>query len=188
MLERCLESVYAQTMPVDIMVRADPHRKGAAATRNAALEEVDTEFVGFLDDDDRLYPQHFEVLHRALENGADVAYPWFDLEYLGYVHNEKDPLRLRGRNVIGQPFDPDALRINNYVPVTTLCRTDTVKKVGGFPMPFAEDWPREDCEDWGLWVRILNAGGKFVHVPERTWRWVHWGGNTSGKGQRSTGW
>lgn len=90
-------------------------------------------------------------------------YPWFD------VHGGTDPLAAHE----GLPFDPGELRLNNYVPVTTLVRTDLAHAVGGFP--------QQQQVDWGFLIRLLDAGATFVHLAERTWCWRHWSGNTSGR-------
>jgi len=86
--------------------------------------------------------------------------------------------------VLGQPFDPAALRESNYIPVTALVRATRFVQVGGFPEPNSEDWPHPDCEDWALWLRLLDAGAKFSHLPERTWTWEWHGRNTSGRPDR----
>jgi GT2 family glycosyltransferase len=162
-LVEALASVAKQTRPVDqISVAIDHEHLGAPATRNRAMAAVDCEWTAFLDDDDAWRPLHIERLLSTAENcHADLVYPWFDVE------GGSDPL---GRE--GVPFDAEAVRLANYIPVTVLVRTEAVRAVGGFPsLP---------CEDWELWLRLLDAGAKFVHLPERTWIWNHWGGNLSG--------
>jgi len=168
-LERALGSVRAQTVPVAwTMVMHDIERTGAAATRNRALAKVDTEWVAFCDDDDEWYPNHLRLCARhARLTGADVVYPGYDID-------GEDPI-----DCFGIPFDPFLLRRRNYIPVTTLCRTELVRKAGGF-----QEHPDENgdpCEDWGLWLALLDAGAKFSHLPQRTWLW-HNGNGTRGRG------
>ena len=148
----------------------DVERIGAAANRNRALAVVDTEWVAFLDDDDELLPQHLRVCARhAYLTGADVVYP--DSEVVGGDH----PV-----NVFDFDFDPTLLRRRNYIPVTVLARTELVKQVGGFqPHP---DENGDPCEDWGLWLALVDAGATFSHVPQRTWIW-HVGNGTKGRGR-----
>lgn len=170
-----------------LWVQIDEEGEGAAATRNRALEEAHlagapAEYTAFLDDDDEFLPDHLPAcLEFARETGADVVYPWFNIQLHGQTRNDLDPLKMRGGPTFGQKFDADALRINNFIPVTTLIRTDLLYEVGGFPVPGTEEWPHEDCEDWALWLRLLDAGAQFAHLPVRTWTW-HWHGkNTSGR-------
>jgi glycosyltransferase involved in cell wall biosynthesis len=164
LLERALDSVEAQILqPVQVIVEFDAHGKGAAVTRNWALAKVQTDWVAFLDSDDEFKPIHLRACFRhAGLTGADVVYP-------GYNTVGEDPI-----GCFGMPFDGDLLRGRNYIPVTTLCRTDLVRKVGGFqPHP---DENGDPCEDWGLWLALLDAGAVFSHLPQRTWIWRTTGG------------
>lgn len=150
LLARAIQCVADQSvLPKDHLIALDLHRSDKpAALRNKLVEKVDTEWVAFLDDDDELEPYHLAYL-MAASQGADVVYPYSTI---------------RGRNDISfnRPFDADVLRRGNYIPVTTLVKTETFRKVGGFPL----DW---EPEDWHLWLNILDAGGVFVNVPVRTW-------------------
>lgn len=176
--DRAVRSVRAQTRAADALVSAfDLRHEGAAATRNRALESVRTQWVAFLDDDDVLKPGHLELLEQhAVETGADLVYPWFD------VVNGFDPFP----QYEGRPFDPVTLRTaQNYVPVTVLARTELVVDAGGFEPRSSSTAPgASPCEEWGLWLKMLSAGAEFSHLPLRTWEW-HWHpGNTSGRGDR----
>lgn len=167
-LIRALASVDAQTMrPATVLIEADVNREGPAAVRNRMLAKVTTEWVAFLDDDDELYPDHLRRLIRyARLSGLDVAYPGWDGD---------DPT-----GMFGLPFDPVLLAERNYIPVTALARTEMVRAAGGFqPHPDAGGDP---CEDWGLWLAMLDLGAKFGHLPVRTWRWNP--GGTRGRPDR----
>lgn len=173
LLKRAMRSVLNQyIMPLDIVVVTDVNHDGAAITRNRGLHLVDTEYVAFLDDDDYLHSDHIDECMSAIrDQNADVVYPWFD------VVNGTDPL-----GMFDKPFDPEHLKTSNYIPITVVARTQTLKDVGGFtPHPDAAGHPNED---WGCWLAVHNAGGKIVHVPEKTWVWDHATGNTSGRGDR----
>lgn len=160
-LGRALRSVQAQALPVrDVHVALDAEGRGAAHTRNRGLDLVNTEWVAFLDDDDEFKPNHLRACARhAVLTGADLVYPWWD---------GPDDI-----GMYGLPFDAALLRRRNYIPVTVLARTALVRAAGGFV-----DHPDENgdpCEDWGLWLKLLDAGARFSHLPQRTWIW-HPGG------------
>ena len=157
-LARALESVRRQTLrAVDVVVQPDLAREGAAATRNRALERVTTEHVAFVDDDDELYPQHLKLCARyATLQGVDVVYPGYDCD--------DDPV-----NCFGIPFDASLLRQRNFIPVTVLARTELVLAAGG--LQERPDEHGDPCEDWGLWLAMLDRGAKFGHLPVKTWRW-----------------
>lgn len=169
-LARAVQSVSRQTLQPDhLIITPDPHHTGSAATRNRGLTSVTTEWVAFCDDDDELMPHHLdELLRCAIAHDADVVYPGC------HVIGGTDP-----HDRFGQPFDPDLLRQKSYIPVTSLCRTGMVKAVGGFSLPEGSIY-----DDWGLYLKLLRVGAKFVHHPVKTWHWHVDGGNTSGSGAR----
>lgn len=170
MLARAVASVEAQTLPARPVLQLDETRAGAAATRNAGLARAETPWVAFLDSDDELHPQHLERCATFLgAAGADLVYPWFDR--VGWI----DPWPERE----GRPFDAAALRRGNYIPMTVLVRRRLLLDVGGF-QPDRTLAPPAECEDWGTWLRLLDAGARFVHLPERTWTWYAHGRNTAG--------
>lgn len=147
-------SVDAQTRPVDeIRVEHDVHHQGPAATRNRAVMWTSSEWLAFLDDDDVWLPNHVETL-LAHADGFDVIYP--DCELVG-DHN--------GLHV-NADFNPLTLRLGNYIPITALVRRSAFMAAGMFS---ADD----RFEDWGLWLRLVDCGARFLHVPVTTWeyRW-----------------
>lgn len=185
LLLRALASVKAQTRPADeVLVEVDGAGDGAAATRNRALEKVAGEWVAFLDDDDMWHPWHLEhLLARQAATGADVVYPWF--EGMGTDEGVLTTL-VDGQHVspFGVEFGPEQAEhlrtAANFIPICVLARTELLRQVGGFtPPPWAS--PDNPCEDWGCWVKLVEAGARFAHLPERTWRWVGRAGHTSGR-------
>lgn len=170
LLGRALASVARQTAHAPrVIVEMDGRRTGAAATRQRALERVETPYVAFLDDDDELFPRHLELLlAEQKRTGADLVYPWFE------VHGGTDPIA----HHFGKPFDADELRRGNYIPITVLARTQSVLDAGGFREETNEQgWTNED---WVCWRSMADNGATFVHLPRRTWTWYHHGQNTSG--------
>jgi hypothetical protein len=69
--------------------------------------------------------------------------------------------------------------MQNYIPITVLVRTYLLHNAGGFQSRGNPDNP---CEDWGMWLKLLDEGAKFVHHSGRTWEWIWHHGNTSGSG------
>jgi glycosyltransferase involved in cell wall biosynthesis len=170
MLARAVASIEAQTVPARAVVEMDTTAAGAAATRNAGLARTAGEWVALLDSDDELRPWHLEHLSaHAAHTGADLVYPWFDR--VGWP----DPWPEREN----RSFDEAALRRGNYIPMTVLVRRQLLLDVGGF-QPDLSLAPPAECEDWGTWLRLLDAGARFAHLPERTWIWHAHGKNSSG--------
>ena len=187
LLYRAMASASKQTHPPEkIIVSLDDTGSGAATTRNSVLDQVDTEWIAWLDDDDELLPNHLEAcLATARETGADLVYPYG--EFVG----GRDPLAVsyggKWVNPFGVPFGPEQERhlryAGNFIPVTNLVRTSMVKAVGGFPQPFSPEWPR-DCEDYGLLIKLLDHGAKFAHAPHVTWRYYFHFANTGGLAEK----
>lgn len=184
-LSRAVESAATQTRPADaVIVLNDHQRNGAHWARNTALDMVRTQWIAWLDDDDVLLPNHLAVcMSAAVAHGADLVYPGMIAE------GGRDPLAtpVNGhlRDPFGVPFGPEQehhLRmVGNFIPITNLVRTELVREVGGFPKARSEEFAQE--EDYGLLLRLLDAGAKFAHAPVRTWRYRFHGANTGGRGR-----
>lgn len=194
-LDRAVRSAQRQTLPLDvhlsIATAVDHAGNGAAVTRNEVWRSVDADWIAFLDDDDEFRPNHVQLcLNHAVDTGADLVYPWFNIhDSAGNDITQNDPLRVPTDGHYASPYGVsfnDELKCelmtrNNFIPVTVLVRRELLAEVGGFPVPGTPEWPESCCEDWGLWRRLLSAGARFEHLPRRTWIW-HWhGANTSGR-------
>lgn len=171
MTKRAVGSVLGQTHPASaIIIEHDLDKAGAAITRNSGLQKVTTEWVAFLDSDDQLKPNHLATLVQgAQESGADYVYSWYDAVGFG-----KDPLPH-----FGKIFDPEN---PTQTTITTLVRTELAQSVGfRKPPPGAMIQGERYGEDFQFTVEVIAAGGKIVHVPNRTWLWNYHGMNTSGQ-------
>lgn len=194
LLNRAMKSVLQQKIvPKQVLVIEDKKRQGAWWARNQGIKQIETEWVAFLDDDDEFLPNHLQkMLAGANFSRADLIYTY--AEFVG----RPDPLAawIDGQLIpepINVPWDDRAERSlrehGNFIPVTNLVRTSAVKQVGGFPPPHT--FPAKvsgECEDYGLLLRLLDAGFSFYHViGVRTWRYHVWEGNTGGRGVTAGG-
>lgn len=158
MLDRCADSVRAQTVPVEHILAEDVHQKGAAITRAHGLAMVETEWTAFLDSDDEMDPTHLEqLLACAQETGADYVYPWFR------VRGGRDPFP----QFFGKPWDNAH---PHSTTITILVRTGLARLVGF----------DGEGEDFRFTKGCVREGAQIVHLPVRSWTWVHHNGNTSG--------
>jgi glycosyltransferase involved in cell wall biosynthesis len=208
LLARALASVDAQARPPDaVIVEHDDHDPtapgdgqarglGAWHARNRALTKVTTDLVAWLDDDDELLPNHLQVLAGAHESAAadgataDVIYPTNRIYPLGAHDPAACPVGGRLRPPWGVPFGPEQarhiLKTANFIPITYVARTATVRAVGGFPQPGTQAWPHDE-DDWGLLWRLVHVGARIVHIDAPTWVRHLDGHHTGGHPQTSRG-
>lgn len=150
-LEQCKDSVLKQTAgKLPHVVGVDHDREGPAVVRNRLVEQVETPWVLFLDDDDWLEYDYYERIDPHLVDPHEVVYSW--CKRVGLKVN------------LDVEFDADSLRRDNFIPVTACVRTERFRELGGFP-------PEAGYEDWALWIKILDAAGPeaFCLVKEHLW-------------------
>lgn len=134
-------------LPAEVRVIRQPNA-GVCTARNRGLAEVSTEFVLFLDADDRLAPRALEPLMQALREHPEAGFAYGHQRFIGGWSGEMrfpayDPLRLLDRHLIGP---------------TALMRTRMVEQIGGYDSSFAH------YEDWELWLNALAHGWRGVRV------------------------
>jgi glycosyltransferase involved in cell wall biosynthesis len=163
MLQRAITSVEKQTIPHTLITVEDTQRQGAAATRQRGLNQVTTEWTAFLDSDDELDPTHLQqLLTCAEQTGADYVYPWFR------VRGGTDPFPM----FFGKPWDNAH---PHSTTITILVRTELAQAVGFQNVP---------GEDFAFTKGCIREDAHIVHLPKRSWTWVHHGRNSSGRPDR----
>lgn len=174
LLSRALHSVQTQTHQAHaVAIAVDTRKEGAMVTRQRALDMVRTPLVAFLDDDDEFLPHHLEHCITELQRtDAVMVYDWFK------VIGGQDPFP----QFFGQPWNPEQPHMTT---VTTVCRTDTVREVGGFMAGYTgDDGPLDRAEEYRLVLALNAAGHKIQHLPEIGWLYHHDSANTSGRADR----
>lgn len=123
--------------------------------RNAALAQVETEWVVHLDADDELEPGYVDAMSRGT---ADVRGPM-----ARYVKGRQS--RLWQPRVAGHRHDctADCLPDGNWLLIGAAVRTDLVRRAGGW-----NDFPWS--EDWDTWIRCWKTGATFELIPDAIYR------------------
>lgn len=111
-LERAVTSVYNQTVAPKLLIMFDEQKQGATITRNRAISLVDTEWVGFLDDDDLLDEHYCEWL---VEYDTDVVVFKMRQKELGDI--PKTPGLVYGGVGISFALKAEVFRDNPFPPV-----------------------------------------------------------------------
>jgi hypothetical protein len=140
---------------VPALLLRHPVNCGLGATRNDALAWARGEYCFVLDADNEVYPHCLERLVDALEADPSAAFAYGILE------------RFRGGEPIGLlgtlPWDPQRLRLGNYIDAMAMMRTPVVRdEFDGY----ARDRRLHGIEDFDLWCRLAEHGRHAVYVPE----------------------
>lgn len=132
------------------------HGETLHEARNAALEQVETEWVIHLDADDALEQGYVEAMAGGT---ADVRAP------LARFVGERGRERMWRPHVAGHRHECEAacLPEGNWIVVGAMVRTELVREVGGW-----RDFPLS--EDWDLWLRCHLAGASFEWCPDAVYR------------------
>jgi glycosyltransferase involved in cell wall biosynthesis len=184
-------SIMQQTrQPDDLIVLVDEERRGAAWARNEMLSKVTTDVIAWLDDDDYLMPGHIRSCMRVLEQSPfkpDLVYP------RPQMVGGRDPTATTHLGVF--PVSPWGLRfsqemaahirhVGSFIPMTHAVKTESVRKIGGFPEGRMLSDHRYQGEDERYLINLLDAGAIFEHLDQKTWYWFVNKKSTAGLGQK----
>jgi glycosyltransferase involved in cell wall biosynthesis len=183
LLARTLDSLRAQTVPVEVLVVNDggldvrpvvaaaaeagldvrliEHEvnRGRSQAMNTGLAQVRGEYACVIADDDLYYPHHAQTVLDALDRlGPGHAV---------YTHairvQEDDDGTVLARDVTGaEEHNDDRIQITNVVAAMCMVMpSSVVHELGG------HDTSLDVLEDWELWLR-LSQRVRIVHVPVPT--------------------
>lgn len=128
---------------------------GASTARNLGLARIDGRRVLFLDSDDWIDPEFFELMNGALDAEPDAV-----AAYCGYRRVMPDGIQTPVRSdprIAEAPFEAFARSCAAAIH-TILIKREILLRIGGF------DASLRTCEDWDLWQRAARMGGRWVHI------------------------
>jgi len=133
-----------------------------AEARNLGAHEVKSDWLVFLDADDRLEEGYIWAMHDALEEAVNITEtpaitaPILLVPKVQYVRGSR-------RDVARFPKPPEGgIKNGNWMVIGTAIQRELFWQVGGF-----EEWPM--YEDWALFARAMKAGAVEVQVPNATY-------------------
>ncbi|MGJ3244437.1 MAG: glycosyltransferase [Opitutales bacterium] len=131
-----------------------------AAATQTGIDAVDTPWIGFLDQDDRLHPRGLATVAGAIQRHPEVRLLYSDEDKLDANGHRTDPF-------FKPDWDPDRLLTQNYVNHLTVLATGTVRSAGGLRPGF------DGSQDWDLLLRVtanLEAPA-ILHLPAVLYHW-----------------
>jgi glycosyltransferase involved in cell wall biosynthesis len=142
---------------------------GRARAGNTGIENAKGDYIGFLDDDDTLYPEHVTVLADYLQQGdLKIAYTDSLMVYKGFDSRIQESGETVKRLVYSQDFDYDNLIFENYIPfMCLLFDREVLVNSGGLDDTF------EVYEDYDLLIR-LGENYRFHHIKQTTADYNQW--------------
>ena len=145
----------------DVVVVRQSNR-GPGAARSAGACVGDSEFVAFIDADDRWLPERLERMVQVLDSSPDRAFVTSDASMV----DESGAVlgRYYGRGLHFPPPDRQLAEIarHNFVFTSCLVRRTAYETVGGI----TADRSLERAEDYDLWLRLLVAGWRGACIDE----------------------
>jgi hypothetical protein len=157
LLSRALTSVMNQSLPpAAISIAVDLRKEGAAATRQRALDAVQTPWMAVIDSDDVWMPHHLRCLmDHALDKGADYVYSGHESLPPGH-----SPLPLTHYQREFNYDDPIE------TTVTVLCRTGLAKQARYEPLNRGET---NSGEDFRFLLKCMELGAVISCYQGVTW-------------------
>jgi glycosyltransferase involved in cell wall biosynthesis len=175
-IQRCLDSVFAQTRPAQEIIVIDDgsndgtnavlarnaeritvisqRNRGRSEARNAGMARAQGDYIAFLDADDEYLPDHLKHLtDAAMQSGADILYDWIGAPY--FRAGDRLPRKPDGRRAYRH--------ISNYqlIIVNSMVRRDFVVRSG-----IKFDMDLSIGEDALFFWKLIALGAtvKFIRV------------------------
>ena len=177
-LPEAVESVRVQTRPADEVIIVDDgstdpatrelldryaregltvlrtENRGASAARNHGITSCRAEYVLCLDSDDVLAPEFLEQTVAALNNAPDAAVATTHVEFFG----DRDGVWETSG------YGPTQLLAENCIASASLFRRVSWRDAGGYA-------DLDGCQDWDLWLSMIERGWRWTCVPEVLYRY-----------------
>jgi glycosyltransferase involved in cell wall biosynthesis len=154
----------------------DKENGGVAEARNTALNASQSDYLAYLDADDRWLPDKIAVQVAALDAQAEVAMVHTSVRYI----DAAGTLLPREKTAW---FKPAELSVMNLLKHNTITISSVLHRRSAFDGDFfaADVCP---CEDWDLWLRFLGRGHRVLHIPEVLTEYRVHGDNASARTDR----
>lgn len=127
--------------------------KGPAAARNAGVKNATSEYILFLDSDNKILPEYIDQGITALKENPKVGVVYSKASFFG--ENSRGEFE-------AQPFDIQLMLTGNYIDMCSLVRKCVWEEVGGLD----EERNLIGHEDWEFWISIYKTGWEFLYIDK----------------------
>jgi GT2 family glycosyltransferase len=158
--------------PRIVVVRAP--NGGIAAACNRGLEQVRTDYFGWLDHDDLLDPRCFAEFARVIEQHDQQEER--GAHALDIVYSDEDKVDTKGRHFelnCKPDYSPELLLAQMYLCHFTVFRTALVREHGGFRSEM------DGAQDFDLALRLMPDEARVHHIPLPLYHWRAWSESTA---------
>ena len=170
-----LKDLSAPPFPIRILQQPNA---GQSAARNRAARQAEGEYLAFLDQDDRWYPQHLELLAAALDENPAAGWSYSDFDEIDFDGNlvTRSFLHAHGvrhpKQTIFECIAADLM----VLPSASMVRRSAFEQAAGF------DEQLSGYEDDDLFVRFFRLGWEHAFVNRSLTRFrIHTSGSSTSR-------
>lgn len=127
--------------------------KGPAAARNAGVKQSHSEFILFLDSDNKIYAEYIDEGINALKRNSKAAVAYGNPHFSGNTDE---------RNFEAGNFNIHGMLTGNYIDTCSVVRRQAWESVNGMD----EERLLIGHEDWEFWISLYEAGWEFIHIDK----------------------
>ena len=139
---------------------------GLSNALNQGILTSRSKYIAYLDDDDRYFPEHLQILVKTLESSS---YPFVYSDSYRIVKKYKNGKWSQVSKAIdiSNDYNPTLFTELNYIPILNVMhRRDCLEQIG----LFEEDFP--NVMDWDLWYKASRFYD-FKHINKVTSEFEH---------------
>ncbi|PIE83164.1 MAG: hypothetical protein CSA09_03620 [Candidatus Contendobacter odensis] len=125
---------------------------------NLGLDTAHGQYIGFLDDDDLLFPEHVSVLVEALHAHTELQVAYSGVQMIAYLVDGSAGFK----TLYNHSFHLPSLRAQNYIPMHAVLFDRILLDSG---CRFDENLML--YEDWDFWLQLAEHS-KFLHINKIT--------------------
>lgn len=140
---------------------------GLSYALNQGILASRSKYIAYLDDDDRYFPEHLQILLETLESSSSYPFVYSDSYHIVKKYKNGKWSQVSKAIDISNNYNPALFTERNYIPILNIMhRRDCLKQIG----LFEENFP--NVMDWDLWYKASRFYD-FKHINKVTSEFEH---------------